>query len=84
VSIPSGRFHEIAFEDLEREPVLQIRRLYEALQLPDFNTVEPVLRKHLDSLTGYQKNQFPELSAALRTRVYEEWKRNFEAWGYPA
>jgi len=84
VSIPSGRFHEIAFEDLEREPVLHMRRLYEGLQLPDFTTVEPVLRKHLDSLTGYQKNQFPELSAALRTRVHEEWKRNFEAWGYPA
>jgi omega-hydroxy-beta-dihydromenaquinone-9 sulfotransferase len=82
--IPSGRFHEIAFEDLEREPAIEMRKLYEALQLPDFDTVEPGLRKYLDSLTGYQKNQFPELGAELRSKVHKEWKRNFDAWGYPA
>ena len=82
--IPCGRFHEIAFEDLEREPVVEMRKLYEALRLPDFDTVEPVLRKYVDSLTGYQKNQYTELTADLRSRVQEKWKRSFDAWGYTA
>ena len=75
---------KLQFEDLEREPVVEMRKLYEALQLPGFDTVEPGLRKYLDSLTGYQKNQFPELGADLRSKVHKEWKRNFDAWGYPA
>jgi LPS sulfotransferase NodH len=84
LSLPPGRLHELAFEDLEREPIAEMRKLYEALQLPGFNTVAPVLQQYLDSLTGYQKNQFPELSADLRSRVHKEWMRSFETWGYPA
>ena len=61
-----------------------MRRLYEALQLPGFDKVQPVLRKYLNSLRGYEKNQFPKLGAELRSTVHREWKRNFEAWGYPA
>ena len=35
--IPAGRYHEIAFEDLERDPVGQLREIYAKLDLPDFS-----------------------------------------------
>jgi hypothetical protein len=82
--VPSGRFHELAFEDLERDPIQELRKLYEAIGLPAFDTVEPRLRKHLDSLKGYQKNSFLPLEADLRAKVYQEWRRNFANWGYAA
>jgi hypothetical protein len=81
--IPRGRFHEVGFEELERDPVGQVRAIYEALGLPDFGEAEPALRRYLDSLVGYKKNAFPGLPADLRERVAREWRRCFEEWGYP-
>jgi omega-hydroxy-beta-dihydromenaquinone-9 sulfotransferase len=80
--IPAAHFHEVCFEDLERDPVGEVRKLYEALGLPDFARVEPDLRRYTDSLTGYRKNVFPDLSPDLRRRLTTEWRRCFEEWSY--
>jgi hypothetical protein len=81
--IPQDRFHEVRFESLEADPMGQVRRIYEALALPDFQDVEPALRRYVESLTGYKKNRFQEIPAELRTRIAREWQRCFEEWGYP-
>jgi hypothetical protein len=81
--IPEGRFHEIAFEHLEADPLGQVRGVYEALGLPDFGHVAPRLRSYLGSISGYGKNAFPDLSPALRRRIRESWRRCFAEWGYP-
>jgi hypothetical protein len=81
--ISAGHFHEIRFEELEAEPVAQMRKLYEALDLPAFEHVEPVLRRYLASLSDYQKNSLPELSSDLRQRIAGEWRCCFEKWHYP-
>ena len=82
--IPKGNFHEIRFEDLERMPVETMRNLYQKLQLESFDTFEPELRRYLDSLKSYQKNQFTELEPPMRETIAHEWKRNFDEWNYPA
>jgi len=81
--IPPGHFHELRFEDLERDPVGEVRKIYEALGLPDFGRFEPALRRYADSQKGYRKNEFPELRPDLRRRVAAEWRRSFDEWGYP-
>ncbi len=81
--IPKDHFHEIGFEELEADPIGQIRGLYEALALPDFGHVEPALRHYLATIAGYRKNTLPELSTDLRSRVAQEWRKCFEEWGYP-
>jgi hypothetical protein len=73
----------VCFEELEEDPIGQLQRLYERFDLPDFASVEPVLREYLRSLAGYKKNTFPELSADERDRVAREWRDCFEKWGYP-
>jgi hypothetical protein len=80
--IPKGHFHEVSFEALEKDPVGQVRGIYEALDLPDFQCVEPALRQYVESLSGYKKNAFTELSPDLRTRIARDWRRCFEEWGY--
>src|SRR5215208_2723811 len=64
--IPAGRFHEVRFEDLERDPVGQVRTLYESLSLPAFADVEPELRRYVDTLAGYRKNAHAKLAPELR------------------
>jgi len=80
--IPAGRYHEVAFEDLQRDPLWQLREVYAKLDLPDFGEVESPLRRYVASLSGYRKNQYPELPAALRSQIGSAWRRSFEEWGY--
>jgi hypothetical protein len=80
--IPAGRYYELRYEDLERDPIREMRKLYEALSLPPFEYVEPVLRRYVDSLKSYKKNAHVELSPDLRERIATEWRPCFEEWGY--
>jgi len=80
--IPAGRYQEIAFEDLEHDPLGQLREIYEKLDLPDFGAVEMPVREYVASLSGYRKNEYRELPAALRSQIGSAWRRSFEEWGY--
>ena len=80
--IPRGNYAEVAFEQLERDPIGEIRKIYQTLSLPDFTTFEPTLKKYVTSLAGYQKNTFPNLDPNLKTRLRREWHRCFAEWGY--
>ncbi len=80
--IPAGHLHEIAYADLEREPVDQLRATYEKLALPNFQHVEPRVRDYLKSLAGYRKNVLRPLSASLKERLFLEWQPCFQEWGY--
>jgi hypothetical protein len=80
--IPSENFHEVALEEVEREPISQMRTLYEKLQLPDFKVVEPALRHYVGSLHDYKKNAYPDLPAEQRREIGKAWERCFAEWGY--
>jgi omega-hydroxy-beta-dihydromenaquinone-9 sulfotransferase len=81
--IPPGRLHEIAFADLEADPVGQVATAYEALDLSGFGRLEPRLRAYVESLGSYKKNRYQEIPADVRSRVAQAWGRSFEEWGYP-
>jgi omega-hydroxy-beta-dihydromenaquinone-9 sulfotransferase len=80
--IPADQFHEVRFEDLEQDPFQQLRVLYEKLGLTGFQQLEPKLKAYVASLSNYRKNEFPELTPALRQMVAEHWGRSFDEWGY--
>ncbi len=80
--IPEGHFHEVRFETLEKDPVGQMRALYEKLALPDFEVVRPRVENYHHSLAGYRKNQFGELSPTLRPAIYRTWGRELDEWRY--
>lgn len=82
--IPAGRYHEMAFEDLERDPQDTLAALYRGLGLPGFDALRPALDRYLGSVKTYRKNVHPPLPPGLRERLAREWRRCFEEWGYPA
>ena len=81
--IPPGRLHELRFDDLERDPVGEVARIYEGLNLPGFSSLEPKLRAYAATLTDYRRNEFPPLPPAERAMVAAAWERNFDVWQYP-
>lgn len=82
--VPAGQFCEIGFEDLERNPVEQVKQIYDTLHLDGFEELEPKIRRYMDARQNYQKNEHASLPEPLRQGVAQSWQRSFEAWGYPA
>jgi hypothetical protein len=81
--VPAGRLVEVAFADLEKDPLGQVRRIYRELDLSDFEVARPALEKYVASQAGYRKNEHPSLAPEVRADVAREWRRCFEEWNYP-
>lgn len=82
--IPEGRLHEIAFADLEQDPIGQLHATYDALGLTGFDELLPRLEDYVATLAGYRKNTYADLPSSLRDRILDQWHPSFEAWGYPS
>ena len=80
--IPAGHYYDVAFDDLERDPVGELRKIYHQLTLPDFGVTEAVVERYVDSLKGYSRNRFPQLPDDTRERLAREWTRCFDEWDY--
>jgi len=80
--IPTGSFHEMAFEDLERDPVAEMRKMYGTLDLPDFRGAEADVQRYITSVRSYRKNEFPVLHPELKARISSMWRTSLEEWGY--
>jgi hypothetical protein len=81
--VEAANCFDLRFERLEREPLRALRSLYEHLDLPDFEVARPSVERYLESVSGYRKNRYPELSPELRQKIGRAWERSFETWGYP-
>jgi omega-hydroxy-beta-dihydromenaquinone-9 sulfotransferase len=82
--IPPGRFCEVRFEDLERNPVPTMQGVYEQLNLPGFAQFRPKLQTYVDSLADYRKNEFAPHEAETRALLRKSWARSFDTWKYPS
>ena len=80
--IPQGRLIEVSFDELDRQPIQVMRRVYRSLSLPAFETVEETMQNYLQSLGTYRKNRHIELSAGAKARLSVEWRAWIENWGY--
>ncbi|MDB6077082.1 MAG: sulfotransferase [Akkermansiaceae bacterium] len=80
--IPPGNFHQVGFEQLERDPLTTVREIYARLSLPGIDGALPKIAAYAATLTGYEKNQFPPLTAAENQRLRSEWREFYEPFGY--
>jgi len=80
--IPEGQLIEIPYTDLVDDTLGSLRRVYDALDLPDFETGRPAIERYLSSLQGYRVNRYPALDDVTTRRIADEWGRFFDEWGY--
>jgi hypothetical protein len=80
--IPKGQLAEIRFEDLESNPLREMNRIYDELDLPVFSEIESVFGFYFNQLSGYKKNTYQPISKSLKKTVDDNWERCFEKLGY--
>lgn len=80
--IPTGNLLEISFEELDKQPWPTIEKIYSQLNLENFEAARPKIAEYLNSVSEYEKNQFPDLEPHIIERINKEWDFAFKAWGY--
>lgn len=82
--IPPAQYCEVRFEDLERDIVGQVGKIYAQMGLDGFDLLRPKLQSYVDSKASYQKNRHEPLAQPLREKIAHVWRASFDAWGYAA
>jgi hypothetical protein len=77
------RFHELRYEDLVADPVGQVQRIYENLQLGEFEAARPRLEEYLRGQKDYKTNRY-EMDPVLKAEITRRWGHVIEKYGYGA
>lgn len=80
--IPDGNLIEISYDELDTEPIETVRKIYQELNLPDFDKALPHFEDYLNSVKNYQTNKFKSIEPTLEKRILSEWGFSFSEWGY--
>lgn len=80
-AIPPGRFFELRYEDLVRDPLGQLQSLYRELDLGNFETARPRVEEYLAEVADYQPNQY-HLSPGLHDEITRRWGAVIRRYGY--
>jgi hypothetical protein len=80
-AIPADQICELKYEDLVRDPIGQVRAIYEKLKLGDFDSVCPQIEAHIGTQKDYKTNKH-ELEPELRSEIHRRWSDYFERYGY--
>lgn len=79
--VPAANLVEVAFADLEAQPMETIASIYQRLGLPGFAEASEPIETYSQSQANYKKNSFV-LSERETELVAERWQFAFEALGY--
>ncbi len=80
-SLADGQMAYVRYEELVADPMGEIQRLYEELDLGSFDNIREPLAEQVEQRANYRVNQH-QLEDADRQRVRERWASYFEAFGY--
>ena len=80
-TIDPAQLCEVRYEDLIRDPVGEVRTIYEKLDLGEFDQMRPKLEEYVAGQKNYQANRH-ELDPALVAEIRRRWEWYFERYGY--
>jgi LPS sulfotransferase NodH len=76
-------FVEVAYADLDRQPMETVAHIYQKLGLSGFADAAPRFASYLQTIQSYEKNRFKG-DAAMVANVSKHWAPWIERWGYRA
>ena len=80
-SLDPNQLCDVRYEDLVQDPMGQIRRIYDELNLGDFENIRPAVEDYLEKQRDYRVNTHtldPEIEQAIAVR----WSSYCEKYGY--
>ncbi|MBI3410323.1 MAG: sulfotransferase [Planctomycetes bacterium] len=75
------QFYELRYEDLVRDPVGEMRKVYEHFRLGGIDEYLPRLQAYLATIKGYETNKYA-LSEVERATIAQRWRKVIERYGY--
>jgi omega-hydroxy-beta-dihydromenaquinone-9 sulfotransferase len=79
--IPPKQLCDVRYEDLVADPVGQLRRVYEELDLGGFDDAQPAIAKHMQGQADYKKNRY-QIAPELRDEISRRWSSYIAKYGY--
>jgi omega-hydroxy-beta-dihydromenaquinone-9 sulfotransferase len=81
--LPTGTVMHVRFEDLEAAPLREIERIFDRLQLDDFQAARPRIAAYLKTIQSYTKNAY-DFAPNDVDQVSRRWAPFIARWGYRA
>jgi hypothetical protein len=79
--IPPGQLCEVRYEDLVAQPLKQMERVYQELNLGQFESVRANLEAYFAEKADYKTNRY-QLPAELAGEIADRWSTYFDRYGY--
>lgn len=76
-----GRFHELRYEELVKDPAGELKKVYDGLELDGFDAAKPRVESYLAQTTGYETNKYA-LAPEQREEVTRRWGDVIRRYGY--
>jgi omega-hydroxy-beta-dihydromenaquinone-9 sulfotransferase len=79
--IGPGQYCEVRYEQLIADPIAQMRRVYEELQLGDFGSVRSGIEAYFAGQKDYKTNRY-QITPETRAEITRRWGKYIEQYGY--
>ncbi len=79
--IPPGQLCEVRYEDLVAQPLRQMERVYQELNLGEFESVRAKLAAYFAAKADYKTNRY-QLPTDLAAEIGQRWSSYFDRYGY--
>ena len=81
VETPASRYVELRYDELDRDALGSVERIYDSLALPGFDAARPKFEAYLASVQSFEKNKF-SYSDEAAAKVEARLGKYLEKWGY--
>jgi len=79
--IPEDNLVEVKFEDLEENPIEELIKIYNKLEIENYDIAKPKFENYLDSIKGYKKNSY-QFSPIKISEIEKNWNFTINKWKY--
>lgn len=77
----ANQLSEVRYEDLVKDPIGEMRRIYEELDLGEFDRLLPALEQYTAGHSDYKRNRY-EIAPETRAEIARRWKAYMDEYGY--
>lgn len=79
--VPNQHIIDVRYEDLAADPHATMKRIYEQLDIGDFDQVSPKIVANQKETKDYKRNEH-QLDDSTRSQIAERWSNYFDRFGY--